>query len=396
MSRTAIIKGVGRGFTEIAQGAILSGLRSLPKQVTAAVTRSINNLKSQISRAARKAIINADIVAPIAKHSKNITTKVADDIVEGSAGKVTKASAVEMVDKAIKKGGKESVEEINQAFIKKLSTEGIQLTTKKASLLTFSNALKVAAVGAGLGYGVYKVVDAHVEYEDKVDQTYKIISIRAKPRIGEKKDANTAVPETRLAAMWSNFKDSAASFAGDSQVIVVKFSPGVDLTPGDALEFGEISEEDAENNPSVQKVPTLSKPNIDGKKWVISRQVDSTTVEINLAQHSMGPLEKDVSQGSFKVWSSFMSTFVENVADDGKTVIGEFIDATANVLDGVLPALGFPSWFDGETIANFVIPVIILIIIFILTWKAYAAYRFVFGNEVNVKVSSADKTTEVD
>lgn len=190
--------------------------------------------------------------------------------------------------------------------------------------------------------------------------------------------------------MWSTFKNATATLAGDSKVIIVEFTPGVDLTPGDALEFGEVSEEDAENNPSANKVPTLSTPNIDGKKWIISRQIDDTHVEVNLAQHDMGPLTNEVTQGSFRVWSSFMSTFVENVADDSKTVVGEFVDNAANVLDGVLPALGFPSWLDSETIVN----IAILLIILFLTWKAYSVYKFVVGGDATVKVASDVKTDD--
>lgn len=131
VSFSGIGKGIGKGISKASQSAIAKALRGLPGRVAKAVTKSIGDLKVQISKAARRTVVNDNILKPIAQNIDDVVPTLSKNIVDGSAGKVTKEAAEEMVEAGIKKGGKESIEEINQAFIKKISTEGIQLTTKK-------------------------------------------------------------------------------------------------------------------------------------------------------------------------------------------------------------------------------------------------------------------------
>ena len=228
------------------------------------------------------------------------------------------------------------------------------------ALQSFKKLSKAAAAATVLGYGSYRLIDSWNNYSDKVDQTYRVVSIKAIPV------AETAV---ELLGDW------AANLAPKTSLVRVVYTPKTQLAKGDAIELGAVSEEDAEKGSS----PTPTGTPLDGYKWTVVNINTPGEAIINMADHGLSAFDGESTTGTMKVHSSYEGTLARDFGEDAGNAISKGLEVFGDALETAGKGLGLPDWFTTENI-QMVVMLIILFIALIYILKFIYLIRGAFGS----------------
>jgi len=348
--------------------------------------------------------VSADTVKQVSKNSVNklatISTKVGDDLLVPGVSKTASRAGLtgikntveeglektaiqlakdtpglteDVAKKGLKDMGEKSSRDVGgdiaDMFIESGAKKGTKNSTKMTAKKTFKTTLGVMAASTVVGYGVYRAIQSYINYEDKVDQTYNVTSIKVVSSVARL--AETVLPEYIAKRVVTNLPVS-------SNVVLIKYDPKTKLAKGDGIELGAVSEVDEGD---VQPVSTGTI--LDGYVWTVTNINTPGEALIDTTEHGIDKYASDevINTGTMKVHSSYGGTFIHDLREDTKSAIGGAIDLAADTLSDILD-------IDADTLVVVMWAVITIIALIVLgsgIVRLVRAYREISGNRGTIK-----------
>lgn len=347
--------------------------REAAHAVQSAISKQMKNIGKITSKAVRR-----QVTASIKTSLKNIKNQTAELIAKRSSNRITKEAAGEALEKAGKESADKFARESSEKLTREMAEKGIKNTSKRGAKAAFTSFMAAAGLATVLGYGTYRAIDSFNEYNDKVDQVYRVMSIKA-----------VSVVDPILQVMpWNAVRNCIRKTLPKSKMVLIKYSPATALAKGDAIQLNAVSEEAEEEG----RRPTPSGTNIDNHIWSVVSIATPGEALIDLKEHNIANLSQEISKGNgisdqptMKVHSSWEGTYAQNVGGDLNSGVRKVAGVAGDAMGGVFQAItGMP--LDGDQIADLIILMVILFII-IKVVGIIGSFRSAFGRRGGVEES---------